>query len=64
MEKHEHFEFNGSPERRWLTPEQFRLRHGLSRGLVYSLVAEGKLPHVRLHKKLLIKASALDEMAG
>jgi excisionase family DNA binding protein len=47
---------------RWLTPEQFRLRHGLSRGLVYALVAEGKLSHVRLHSKILIKASALDEL--
>ena len=46
----------------WLTPEQFRLRHGVSRGLVYALVAEGKLPHVRLHSKILIKASVLDDM--
>ena len=39
-------------EREWLTVEQFRQRHGLSRHLVYESVKAKRLPSVKLGGKI------------
>ena len=53
--------------RDWHTPESFReeaRRRGapMGRGLVYEYVRRGVIPHVRVGRKVLIPADALDRM--
>ncbi len=54
-------------QRDWYTPEGFLAearRRGapIGRGLVYDGVRRGLIPHVRLGRRILIPADALDRM--
>jgi excisionase family DNA binding protein len=40
--------------------EDFRRQHGLGRQRVYEAIHRGELPHVRLGRKILVPADALD----
>ncbi len=47
---------------RYLAVEDFRRQHGLGRARVYRALERGELPHVRVGRKILIPANALDLM--
>ncbi len=48
----------------WLTVKQFLKRYDgvVGRNLIYDLIRDGSLPHVRLHRKLLIPANAFEKI--
>lgn len=37
---------------------------GIGRGLAYDLVAQGKIPHLRLGRRIVIPKAALDRILG
>ena len=45
-----------------ITPKQAATELGLSRGLVYRLLAKGTLPAVRLGRRLVIPVAALEAL--
>ena len=54
---------NHQPQRDFLTPRQFLQAHpGLRRTKLYEDLKASRIPHVRLGRKLLIPADALDRM--
>ena len=48
----------------WLSPTQFLGRHQgkFGRNKLYAWLAEGKLPHIKLDRKILIPADAFERM--
>lgn len=44
------------------TVEEVRKVLRLSRNAVYEAIARGKIPHIRIGRKILIPAAALDRM--
>lgn len=51
------------PPREFLTPRQFRERHrNYTRGKLYEDCRLGRLPHVRIGRKVLIPSDALDQI--
>ena len=51
-------------EVQWLSPTEFLARHRgkLGRNTLYNWLAEGKLPHVQIRRKILIPSDAFDRM--
>lgn len=45
-----------------ISPQQAAAELGISRGLVYRLLAEGTLPAVRLGRRLVIPVAALEAL--
>ncbi len=50
--------------RDWLTPTVFLARHKgkFGRNTLYNWLAEGKLPHIQIGRKILIPSDAFDRM--
>ena len=48
----------------WLSPTEFLARHQgrFGRNTLYNWLAEGKLPHLKINRKILIPANAFDRM--
>jgi excisionase family DNA binding protein len=46
----------------WQSPEEFMVGKPLKRGAFYRALAEGKIPHVRIGRKILLKSDILDSM--
>ncbi len=48
----------------WLSPTQFLGRHQgkFGRNKLYDWLAEGKLPHIRIDRKILIPSDAFERM--
>ena len=48
----------------WLSPMEFlaRNRGRFGRNSLYNWLAEGKLPHVQINRKILIPSDAFDRM--
>ena len=48
----------------WLSPTEFLTRHRgkFARNLLYDWLAEDKLPHIRIGRKILIPVDAFDRM--
>ena len=48
----------------WLSPKEFLARHvgRFGRNTLYNWLAEGKLPHVQIDRKILIPSDAFDRM--
>jgi hypothetical protein len=53
-----------SNESEWLSPTEFLARHQgrFGRNSLYDWLAEGKLPHLKINRKILIPADAFDRM--
>ena len=54
-----------TPERQeWLSPSEFLAMHQgrFGRNSLYDWLAEGKLPHLKINRKVLIPANAFDRM--
>ena len=54
-------------DRRWYSPEEFlrearRQGAAVSRGVIYEGARTGRLPHIRIGKRILIPSDALDRM--
>lgn len=47
---------------RVMTPTEWAKVHGVGRNLVYEEIRRGRLPHVRLGRKILIPIDALERM--
>ena len=48
----------------WLSPREFLARHKgrFGRNTLYDWLAEDKLPHIQINRKILIPADAFDRM--
>ena len=48
----------------WLSPTEFlgRNRGRFGRNTLYNWLAEGKLPHIQINRKIMIPADAFDRM--
>ena len=48
----------------YMSPEELRKRLGcpVSKNTFYSAIASGQVPHIRLGRRILVRADALDRM--
>ena len=49
-------------ERAWLTVDEFKSATKLGRTLIYEAIRRGELPSVRIGRRILIPADALDQL--
>ena len=49
-----------SAEQIWLTPKEFMARYGIGRTLMYESLRQGRLRHVRIGSKILVRGDALE----
>ena len=52
------------PETEWLSPAEFLALHPgkIGRNTLYDWLAQGKLPHLKINRKILIPADAFNRM--
>ena len=55
---------DSTPRHEYLAPEVWRARWGypVSKNSLYKAIRDGRIPHVRIGKRILIREDALDQM--
>lgn len=51
-------------ERKYLNVDEVAKTLGVSRGLIYKMVAEGIMPHLKIGSRILIPSDWEDRLAG
>ena len=54
----------GNDTAEYMSPEELRKKHGcpVSKNSLYTAINSGQVPHIRIGRRILVPADALDQM--